>query len=97
MYAIAFVFLGILLRGFIGEEAVDLVKMPFGLDLPVGSEHGAGTVVMQDGIKMLQIPLWQQLLCGVYPSGNCSLHRHGTGLGIPFSRQRWADTGDGGD
>lgn len=64
MYAIAFVFLGILLRGFIGEEAVDLVKMPFGLDLPVGSEHGAGTVVMQDGIKMLQIPLWRSYFAG---------------------------------
>jgi ACR3 family arsenite transporter len=64
MYAIAFVFLGVLLRGFIGEEAVDLVKMPFGLDLPVGSEHGAGTVVMQDGIKMLQIPLWRSYFAG---------------------------------
>ena len=64
MYAIAFVFLGILLKGFIGEEAVDLVKMPFGLDLPVGSEHGAGTVVMQDGIKMLQVPLWRSYFAG---------------------------------
>ena len=64
MYAIAFVFLGILLKGFIGEEAVDLVKMPFGLDLPVGSEHGAGTVVMQDGIKMLRVPLWRSYFAG---------------------------------
>ena len=51
-------FLSMLLKGFIGEEAVDLVKMPFGLDLPVGSKRGAGTVVMQNGIKMLQVPLW---------------------------------------
>ena len=64
MYAIAFVFLGMLLKGFIGEEAVDLVKMPFGLDLPVGSEHGAGTVVIQDGIKMLQVPLWRSYFAG---------------------------------
>ena len=37
MYAIAMLFLGVLFRGFIGPEATDLVKMPFGLDLPVGS------------------------------------------------------------
>jgi len=37
MYAIAVLFLGFLFRGFIGEDAVDLVRMPFGLDLPVGS------------------------------------------------------------
>tara|TARA_Y100001978_G_C23502601_1_gene341707 strand:- start:204 stop:428 length:225 start_codon:yes stop_codon:yes gene_type:complete len=53
-----------LLNGFIGEEAVDLVKMPFGLDLPVGSERGAGTVVMQDGIKILRVPLWLSYFAG---------------------------------
>lgn len=57
MYAIAMFFWGILLKGMIGAEAMDLVKMPFGLDLPVGAEHGAGTVVMLDGVKMLEIPL----------------------------------------
>lgn len=64
MYAIAIFFLGFLLNGMIGTEAMDLVKMPFGLDLPVGAAHGAGTVVMHDGIKMLQIPLWRSYFAG---------------------------------
>lgn len=64
MYIIALVFLGFLFRGFIGAEAVDLVKMPFGLDLPVGSVHGAGTVVLADGVKMLEIPLWRSYFAG---------------------------------
>ncbi|HOO45346.1 MAG TPA: ACR3 family arsenite efflux transporter [Deltaproteobacteria bacterium] len=64
MYAIALLFLGVLFRGFIGSEAVDLVKMPLGLNLPVGAEHGAGTVVLQNGIKMLQIPLWRSYFAG---------------------------------
>jgi ACR3 family arsenite transporter len=64
MYAIALFFLGFLLKGMIGTEAMDLVKMPFGLDLQVGAEHGAGTVVLQDGVKMLQIPLWRSYFAG---------------------------------
>lgn len=64
MYAIAMLFLGFLLKAMIGIEAMDLVKMPFGLDLPVGAEHGAGTVVLQDGTKMLQIPLWRSYFAG---------------------------------
>jgi len=64
MYAIAMFFLGVLFRGFIGTDAVDLVKMPFGLDLPAGAHHGAGIVVLQNGIKMLQIPLWRSYLAG---------------------------------
>jgi ACR3 family arsenite transporter len=64
MYAFSMLFLGFLLRGFIGVDAMDLVKMPFGLDLPVGAEHGAGTVVLQDGIKMLQVPLWRSYFAG---------------------------------
>jgi ACR3 family arsenite transporter len=64
MYGIALLFLGVLFKGFIGPEAVDLVKMPFGLNLPVGSTHGAGTVVLADGLKMLQIPLWRSYLAG---------------------------------
>jgi len=64
MYAIAIFFLGFLFKGMIGTEAIDLVKMPFGLDLPVGAEHGAGTVVLQDGVKMLQIPLWRSYFAG---------------------------------
>ncbi|MFO8084052.1 MAG: ACR3 family arsenite efflux transporter [Desulfobacterales bacterium] len=64
MYAISMVFLGILFRGFIGEEATDLVKMHFGLDLPVGATHGAGTVVLVEGVRMLEIPLWRSYLAG---------------------------------
>ncbi|MBU8901662.1 MAG: hypothetical protein KOO69_02870, partial [Victivallales bacterium] len=64
MYAIAFLFLGVLFRGFIGAEAVDIVKVPFGLDLAVGDIHGSGTVILHNGIKMLQIPLWRSYLAG---------------------------------
>jgi ACR3 family arsenite transporter len=64
MYAIAYLFLGILFKQFIGAEAVDLVKMPFGLDLPIGGHYGSGTVVMQEGVKMLAIPLWRSYLAG---------------------------------
>jgi ACR3 family arsenite transporter len=64
MYAISLFFLGTLFYGFIGPAAVDLVKMPFGLDLPVGASHGAGTVVMVAGVKMLQVPLWRSYLAG---------------------------------
>jgi ACR3 family arsenite transporter len=64
MYGIAIFFLGFLFRSFIGTEALDMVKMPFGLDLPVGATHGAGTVVLQDGIKMLQVPLWRSYFAG---------------------------------
>jgi len=64
MYAIALLFLGFLFRELIGTDAMDLVKMPFGLDLPVGATHGAGVVVLHDGIKMLQVPLWRSYLAG---------------------------------
>jgi len=64
MYGIALFFLGTLFYRFIGPDAVDLVKMPFGLDLPVGAAHGAGTVVLVEGVKMLQVPLWRSYLAG---------------------------------
>ena len=64
MYAISVFFLGTLFLAFIGPEAVDYVKMPFGLDLPVGSTHGDGTVVFQDGVKVLEVPLWRSYLAG---------------------------------
>jgi ACR3 family arsenite transporter len=64
MYGIAYLFLGVLFRQLIGSEAVDLVKMPFGLDLPVGSDYGAGTVVLHEGVKMLEVPLWRSYLAG---------------------------------
>ncbi len=64
MYAIAMLFLGFLFKNFIGAEAVDFVKMPFGLDLAIGAKHGAGQVVIHEGVKMLQIPLWRSYFAG---------------------------------
>jgi ACR3 family arsenite transporter len=64
MYGIASFFLGGLFLQFIGPEAVDYVKMPFGLNLPVGAEHGSGVVVLHDGVKALQVPLWRSYLAG---------------------------------
>ena len=64
MYAIATLFLGVLFRSFIGIDATDLVKMPLGLDLPVGAVHGSGTVVLADGVRMLEVPMWRSYLAG---------------------------------
>jgi len=64
MYAISLLFLGTIFYGLIGPEAVDRVKTPFGLDLPVGAAYGAGTVIEVEGIKMLQVPLWRSYLAG---------------------------------
>ncbi|MDD5063711.1 MAG: ACR3 family arsenite efflux transporter [Phycisphaerae bacterium] len=64
MYAIALLFLGVLFRGFIGPDAVDIIKMPFGLDLPVGATYGVGKVIEQGGIKVLEVPLWRSYLAG---------------------------------
>lgn len=64
MYAISLFFLGTVFYGFIGPEAVDQVKMPFGLDLPVGATYGVGTVIELEGIKVLQVPLWRSYLAG---------------------------------
>ena len=65
MYAIAFLFLGVLFKGFIGAEAVDFVKLPPGaIDWAVGSIHGAGQVVMHEGMRMLQVPLWRSYFAG---------------------------------
>jgi len=64
MYAISIFFLGTLFYSFIGPDAMDYVKMPLGLNLPVGATHGAGTVVMVEGVKMLQVPLWRSYLAG---------------------------------
>lgn len=64
MYGISLFFLGTLFYGFIGPDAVDFVKMPLGLNLEVGSTHGVGTVVLVDGIRMLEVPLWRSYLAG---------------------------------
>ena len=64
MYAISLLFLGTLFHSLIGPDAVDQVKMPFGLDLPVGATYGVGTVIEAGGIKMLEVPLWRSYLAG---------------------------------
>ena len=64
MYAIAFFFLGILFKSFIGVEAMDFVKLPPGADWAVGTVRGAGEVVLHEGVRMLQIPLWRSFLAG---------------------------------
>jgi ACR3 family arsenite transporter len=64
MYAISLLFLGTLFHSLIGPDAVDHVKMPFGLDLPVGATYGVGTVIEAGGRKMLEVPLWRSYLAG---------------------------------
>jgi ACR3 family arsenite transporter len=64
MYAISLFFLGFVFKNFIGIEAMDLVKLPPGANWVVGSIHGAGTVVLNNGIKMLEIPFWRSYLAG---------------------------------
>ena len=64
MYAITYVFLGILFKGLIGIDAMDFVKLPPGADWSLGSIHGAGTVVIHEGLKMLQVPLWRSYFAG---------------------------------
>ncbi|MFM8496710.1 MAG: ACR3 family arsenite efflux transporter [Planctomycetia bacterium] len=64
MYAIALFFLGSLFLPFIGPDAVDHVTMPLGLTLDAGQTYGAGTVVLHEGVKMLEVPLWRSYLAG---------------------------------
>jgi len=64
MYAIATLFLGYIFYQFIGPNAVDHVKMPLGLELSVGDTYGAGKVVIENGVKMLEVPLWRSYLAG---------------------------------
>jgi len=64
MYGISLFFLGFVFNRLIGPEMVDIVKIPLGLDLPVGAMHGAGEVIMHEGMKMLQIPLWRSYFAG---------------------------------
>jgi len=64
MYIIAIFFLGFLFNLYFGVDATDLVKLPPGADWIIGSIHGAGKVVLHEGLKMLQIPLWRSYLAG---------------------------------
>jgi ACR3 family arsenite transporter len=64
MYAISLFFLGTAFYALIGPEAMDYVKMPLGLDLAVNDMHGVGKVVMHNGVKVLEVPLWRSYLAG---------------------------------
>jgi ACR3 family arsenite transporter len=64
MYAISIFFLGTVFLRFVGPEAVDHVRVPLGLDLPVGAVHGAGRIVLAGGVKVLEVPLWRSYLAG---------------------------------
>jgi len=64
MYAISLLFLGVLFHGFIGPDEVDLVKMPLGVEAEVGDTYGSGVVVMDEGVKKLEVPLWRSYLAG---------------------------------
>jgi ACR3 family arsenite transporter len=64
MYAISIFFLGTAFLALIGPEAMDYVKMPLGLDLAVGDTHGVGKVMLHNGVKMLEVPLWRSYLAG---------------------------------
>jgi len=64
MYAISLFFLGFVFTRLIGVNALDFVKLPPGADWAVGTIHGAGLVVMQNGLKMIQIPLWRSFFAG---------------------------------
>ena len=64
MFLFASFFLGTVFLPFIGPDAVDYVKVPMGMNMEVGTEYGAGVVVLKEGVKVLQIPLWRSYLAG---------------------------------
>ena len=64
MYAISLFFLGFVFNRFIGADATDIVKLPPGANWELGTVHGAGTVIMHNGMKMVEIPLWRSYLAG---------------------------------
>ena len=63
MYAISVFFLGTLFLSFIGPDEVDRVTMPLGLD-PAKVTPDVGRVVVEDGVTMLEVPLWRSYLAG---------------------------------
>jgi len=64
MYAIGLFFLGTVFRGLIGTDVVAHVGMPMGMDLPLNATYGVGQVVLVDGFKVLEVPLWRSYLAG---------------------------------
>ena len=95
MYAIALFFLGTLFLGLIGPAAVDYVKMPLGLDLPLGATYGAGSVILVDGVKMLQVPSVAELPGRLHSARHCPVYRHGPGVGVSGAWQCRPYPGDG--
>ena len=82
-------FLGTLFKGFIGPDAVDIVKMPFGLDLAVGDTYGAGTGCHGRWCENASGSAVAKLSGRMYPAGHCALHCHGAGLGLSGQGKRW--------
>ena len=65
MFAIAFLFFGVLFKGYIGVDAKDIINLPLGATAQVGEDYGAGTVIEDaNGVKMLEVPLWRSYLWG---------------------------------
>ena len=64
MYAIGILFLGVVFYGLIGPEAATWSRCPSAWTCQSERQHGAGTVVLADGVKMLQVPLWRSYLAG---------------------------------
>ena len=65
MFAIALLFFGVIFKGYIGEDAKDIVRVPLGVEVEVGDSFGAGTVIEDaNGVKVLELPLWRSYLWG---------------------------------
>ena len=83
MYVIAIFFLGFVFKGFIGTEAMDFVKIPFGLQLDIGANYGFGSVVLHNGIKNAPNTFMEKLFCRLYSAWCSSMYRNGSSLGLP--------------
>ena len=59
MFAICWLFLGTIFHGFIGAET-ELIQAPLGM----AEMYGADEVVMIEGVKMIEVPLWRSYLAG---------------------------------
>ena len=61
----------------------------------MGATHGAGTVVLINGIKMLAVPLWRSYLAGCILLGIAPCTAMVLVWGIPVTGQRRPHPGDG--
>jgi ACR3 family arsenite transporter len=65
MFALSWLFLGFVFQGLIGEDKVDHVKVPFGIELQAGETYGGGTIVENEqGDLKWEIPLWRSYFAG---------------------------------